>query len=882
MKKNNYTTRNLCFVMAVLAGIYGILNMTANKRTESEKFDDENPYLRATRTSENKQKKVENICHEKRMHSTAFTYEVAIKPALDRSLAFIGLILLLPLFFLISLAIYVDDPGPVIFTQTRVGKNKHFFALHKFRSMKMSTPHDIPTHMLENPDQYITRVGKVLRKTSLDELPQIWDIFRGKMSIIGPRPALWNQEDLVAERDKYNANTVLPGLTGLAQIKGRDELEIPDKARIDGEYVKLLRKKNLTAFVQDFNCFIETVVSVIRHEGVIEGGTGSRQDSVAEEAGFEDYGYKKSFCINKTTHKRVLITGANSYIGEAFVSYAKRYYPNLTIDTIDMIDGSWREFDFTPYDAVFHVAGIAHSDVGSVSKEKQEKYYAVNSDLAVEACQKSRECSVEQFIFMSSMIVYGDSAPYGKEKIIDEKTAPSPANFYGDSKWRGDVGVRKLQSSEFKVAVLRVPMVYGYGSKGNYPILAKLAKRLPVFPNVLNKRSMLHIDNLCEFVSLLVLSGEGGIYFPQNEEYAGTAELVKLVSQISEKKLVLTRLLNPAVRIVSYLPGKLSGLVNKAFGNNVYSQRLSEYNGLDYRVVNLEESIRRTEEKYDRFGTGDSKEELENYSVLMSVYSKDLPEYLEQSIESMLKQTVLCTQFVLVEDGPISGELEEKVSDYEKQYPSLFTVVRLEQNVGLGKALDEGLKYCTYDLVARMDADDISLPERCEKLLKLFQKNENLSIAGTNIDEFYDKPSNIISSRIVPSGYYEICKFMKRRSPFNHPTVMFRKSEVIRCGGYGKMRRKQDLDLFARMLNNDCYALNINESLLLFRANQDNYKRRKSWEYCKSYIEVERMNYKRGYCSLTDLVWVVGAQIVMYISPEIVMKKLSDIFLRKT
>lgn len=159
------------------------------------------------------------------------------KRAMDIVLSFGGLVLLSPIYAGIALAIKIDDPGPVLFTQKRMGQNKQYFKLHKFRSMKMSTPHDVPTHMLDNPDQYITKVGKFLRAHSLDELPQIWDIFIGNMSVIGPRPGLWNQDILTAERDKYGANDVKPGLTGWAQINGRDELEIPDKAKLDGDYV---------------------------------------------------------------------------------------------------------------------------------------------------------------------------------------------------------------------------------------------------------------------------------------------------------------------------------------------------------------------------------------------------------------------------------------------------------------------------------------------------------------------------------------------------------------------------------------------------------------------------------------------------------------------
>lgn len=195
-------------------------------------------------------------------------YERIIKRILDVVLSGLGMIILSPIYLIVILAIKIDDPGPVLFTQKRVGKNKKYFKLHKFRSMKMSTPHDVPTHMLDNPDQYITKVGRFMRKTSIDELAQIWDIFVGNMSIIGPRPALWNQDVLVAERDKYNANDVKPGLTGWAQINGRDELEIPDKAKLDGEYVKKI------GFPFDVKCFFGTIFSVAKSEGVVEGGTG--------------------------------------------------------------------------------------------------------------------------------------------------------------------------------------------------------------------------------------------------------------------------------------------------------------------------------------------------------------------------------------------------------------------------------------------------------------------------------------------------------------------------------------------------------------------------------------------------------------------------------
>lgn len=195
-------------------------------------------------------------------------YEKYVKRGIDIALSFGGLVVLSPVFAAVALAIKIEDPGSVLFTQKRVGQNKQYFKLHKFRSMKMCTPHDVPTHMLDNPDQYITKVGKFIRAHSLDELPQIWDIFVGNMSVIGPRPGLWNQDLLTAERDKYGANDVKPGLTGWAQINGRDELKIPEKAKLDGEYCEKL------SLGMDLKCFLGSVGVFGGDDSVVEGGTG--------------------------------------------------------------------------------------------------------------------------------------------------------------------------------------------------------------------------------------------------------------------------------------------------------------------------------------------------------------------------------------------------------------------------------------------------------------------------------------------------------------------------------------------------------------------------------------------------------------------------------
>lgn len=289
--------------------------------------------------------------------------------------------------------------------------------------------------------------------------------------------------------------------------------------------------------------------------------------------------------------KKILITGANSYIGTSFEKYIKENYPSdYVVDTVDMIDGSWRKKDFSEYDSVFHVAGIAHSDNGKISTEKEKLYRSVNTDLTVETAEKAKVDGVKQFIFMSSAIVYGDSAPIGKSKVITKDTPVSPANCYGDSKVQAENGIRPMNDDTFRIVILRPPMIYGKGSKGNYPLLAKIAMRMPVFPKVNNQRSMLYIENLCEFIRLMVENEEQGTFWPQNAEYSNTSELVMLIAEAHGKKVRLVKGFGWALKIMS----KVTGLVNKAFGSLSYEAGMSEYR-VEYRKVDPKESIRRTE-----------------------------------------------------------------------------------------------------------------------------------------------------------------------------------------------------------------------------------------------------------------------------------------------
>lgn len=293
--------------------------------------------------------------------------------------------------------------------------------------------------------------------------------------------------------------------------------------------------------------------------------------------------------------KKVLITGANSYIGTSFEKWIKEKCTDIKTDTLDMIGDAWEKADFSGYDVVFHVAGIAHADVGKVTEEQKALYYKVNTDLTIGCAKKAKAEGVKQFVFMSSIIVYGESAGIGKERIITKDTPLTPANFYGDSKVKAEEGILKLVSENYKVVILRPPMIYGKGSKGNYPLLSKLAGKLPVFPNVKNQRSMLYVGNLCKFISLMIQNEENGIFYPQNKEYVQTSKMVKCIAEIKNKNIWVTKLFNLLLKLLGATDGKIGGLVNKAFGNMVYEKEMSSYRE-EYQIYDLEESIRLTED----------------------------------------------------------------------------------------------------------------------------------------------------------------------------------------------------------------------------------------------------------------------------------------------
>ncbi|MBR4413269.1 MAG: NAD-dependent epimerase/dehydratase family protein [Lachnospiraceae bacterium] len=308
--------------------------------------------------------------------------------------------------------------------------------------------------------------------------------------------------------------------------------------------------------------------------------------------------------------KKILITGAGSFIGTSFEKYIENHancsqYEISVMDTLtgkkvgDETEDTW---NFAGFDVVFHVAGIAHADVGKVTEEGKELYRKVNTELAIETAKKAKAAGVGQFIFMSSAIVYGASSPIGKEKIINKDTKPEPENFYGESKLNAEIGLLELTEDNatnennsgkaFNVVILRPPMIYGPGCKGNYNSLRKFALKFPVFPKVANERSMLYIDNLCEFIRLMIDNDESGIFHPANKELSNTSEMVKMIAEAHGKKKALMGGLTWLLKLLSHF----TGLVNKAFGNLTYAEELTEYKE-NYRVFSLRESITATEKQ---------------------------------------------------------------------------------------------------------------------------------------------------------------------------------------------------------------------------------------------------------------------------------------------
>ena len=287
---------------------------------------------------------------------------------------------------------------------------------------------------------------------------------------------------------------------------------------------------------------------------------------------------------------RILITGADSFIGTSCERYLAKWPEKYIVDTIDMTDLKWQEKSFRGYDVVFHVAGIAHQDTRELTEAAQLMYRKVNCDLAIETAKKAKAEGVKQFIYMSSMIVFGVSGKVGKTRMIDADSRPAPVNYYGRTKLAAEEGIQPLADDSFRVVIMRPPMIYGQGCKGNYPRMSGFVKKAKLFPKVRNCRSMLYIENFAEFLRLVIENGEAGVFYPQNEQYTNTSEMVKLIAEANGRRMVLL----PGLGWLVWLAGRFDGTINKVFGSLSYDRELSKYKE-NYCIYSLEESVRRTE-----------------------------------------------------------------------------------------------------------------------------------------------------------------------------------------------------------------------------------------------------------------------------------------------
>lgn len=557
MKK---TTKKVICGVAALAGVMiAGVKIASNIQKKQCREDSKNPFEGKKVIFVENEEDPENADgvrgHLEPVSASAYTpsfYDKYVKRGLDIVLSFGGIVALSPLLLGIAAAIKIDDPGPVFFTQKRLGQNKKYFRVYKFRSMKMSTPHDTPTHMLENPEQYITRVGKFLRAHSLDELPQLFNVLDGSLSLVGPRPGLWNQDVLTAERDKYGVNEYKPGITGWAQINGRDSISIEQKSKLDGYGVRH------SSLLFDLKCLLGTVTKVGHDDTVVEGGTGTMEKGENKENYY--------IGTTPTRKKKILITGKNSYIGENIKEYLNAQPDYYEVEIIETKGLNPTAELFEGYDVVINVAGIAHI---KESDENRSLYYEVNRDLCIAIAESAKKAGVKQFINLSSMSVYGMTTGH-----ITKETLPHPTTAYGDSKLQADNAIKAMMDESYKVAVLRPPMVYGKDCKGNYQTLREFAIKSQVFPNYKNERSMIYIGNLCEFIKCTIDRESSGLFFPQNKEYVRTSDMVRIVARQHDRKLIMPRMFNMVIRTIPL------SLIKKVFGNLTYekTEPVGKYN----------------------------------------------------------------------------------------------------------------------------------------------------------------------------------------------------------------------------------------------------------------------------------------------------------------
>lgn len=501
--------------------------------------------------------------------------------------------------------------------------------------------------------------------------------------------------------------------------------------------------------------------------------------------------------------KKILITGANSYIGTSFEEWAKKRYPGeFEIDTVDMVDGSWREKSFAGYDAVFHVAAIVHK------KEKPEMkklYLQVNKELPIEVANKAKTEGVGQFVFMSSMSVYGINT--GR---ILPSTEPHPQTFYGKSKLAAEKGVRKLEDDEFHVAVLRPPMVYGPNCKGNYQLLKKFVSISPVFPNYQNQRSMISIDNLCEFIVQVIEQKKTGICFPQDEDYVCTTEMVQGIANEEGKRIWVTKIFNPFI------------FLGLQFHVSVFEKMFGD---LTYEKENRrKEKVRAPE----------CKAELERHiqaSIITVAYNSE--ETIQDTIESVLNQTYQNIEYIIV-DGLSSDHTVEIAKSYEKKFIEKGYAYRVisEKDNGIYDAMNKGIRLSKGEVIGIINSDDWYELDAVETAVKYFSK-QKMDMLYADLRVVKEDGSSFIK-------HSRIRKFVTTRD-WNHPTT-FMSRKVYNRYLYKCESLYDDMDMMLKVREDGGKIVVINKVLANFRMGGISNQKQlgKVWERCKIRYRIYR------------------------------------------
>lgn len=571
--------------------------------------------------------------------------------------------------------------------------------------------------------------------------------------------------------------------------------------------------------------------------------------------------------------KKILVTGTGGYLGTSFKNYIEKMNATMPpedqwhIVLLSVRDDAWKEESFSEYDAILHVAGIVHR---KEEPDMENLYHTVNTVMTQELAERymSDRAAVGKkahFIFMSTMSVYG--IVRGE---IHADTPTNPTNFYGRSKLMAEQLLQEMaEEDSMRVSVIRPPMIYGYRCSGNYASLEKLARKIPFFPKIKNQRSMLYIENLCEFLRLLILSDENQfkIYCPQNEEYVNTSRMVAEIRKAYGGKMHLV----PGFAWAVALCTKIAKVFAKVFGSLTYEREMSVYPEIgDYRIVDFAEGIRRSSglepkeadrermknsatEETEGADDGGQRTPTSKVSVLMSLYIKEKPEYFRASMDSILAQTYPADEIVLIEDGPLTEELYAAVADYEKkcnrnpnpatrQYPRLV-IHAFEQNQQLGRALAQGVELCSNELIARMDTDDIAMPERLRIQTAYMEQHPEVSVVGGAIREFNDE-GTIDRVKYMPGTQEDVKQYIKLRNPLNHMTVMYRRSAILEAGNYQHFPFLEDYSLWSRMVSEDYQIRNMDEVLVRARTSMGLVRRRSGWAYYKTFRRLRKLQHE--------------------------------------